>query len=63
MLFFLLTNIIEESSIVLCCGGRAEEILKQSNHLEEIPADGLLLPGMVSRKKQFVPSIIATLQQ
>ncbi len=63
MLFFLLTNIIEESSIVLCCGGRAEEILKQSNHLEEIPAEGLLLPGMVSRKKQFVPSIIATLQQ
>ena len=63
MLFFLLTNIIEESSIVLCCGTQAEEILKQSNHLEEIPEEGLLLPGMVSRKKQFVPSIIATLQQ
>lgn len=63
MLFFLLTNIIEESSIVLCCGAQAEEVLKQSNHLEEIPEEGLLLPGMVSRKKQFVPSIIATLQQ
>lgn len=63
MLFFLLTNIIEESSIVLCCGTQAEEVLKQSNHLEEIPEEGLLLPGMVSRKKQFVPSIIATLQQ
>lgn len=63
MLFFLLTNIIEESSIVLCCGGQSEEILKQSNHLEQIPADGLLVPGMVSRKKQFLPSIIATLQQ
>lgn len=63
MLFFLLTNIIEESSIVLCCGVQAEEILRQSNHIDQIPDDGLLLPGMVSRKKQFVPSIIATLQQ
>ena len=55
--------IIEESSIVLCCGVQAEEILRQSNHIDQIPDDGLLLPGMVSRKKQFVPSIIATLQQ
>ena len=63
MLFFLLTNIIEENSIILCSGAKAEEILKQSNHIEEIPSDGLLVPGMVSRKKQFLPSIIATLQQ
>ena len=63
MLFFLLTNILEESSIVLCAGQKAKELLKQSNHLDEIPAEGLLVPGMVSRKKQFVPSIIATLQQ
>lgn len=55
MLFFLLTNIIEENSIVLCSGAKAEEILKQSNHIEEIPSDGLLVPGMVSRKKQFLP--------
>ena len=59
----LLTNIIKENSIVLCSGAKAEEILKQSNHIEEIPSDGLLVPGMVSRKKQFLPSIIATLQQ
>lgn len=63
MLFFLLTNIIEESSIVLCSGNNAEEILQQSNNLDKIPDDGLLIPGMVSRKKQFLPSIIATLQQ
>lgn len=63
MLFFLLTNIIEENSIVLCSGHKAQELLKQSNHIEQIPEEGLLLPGMVSRKKQFVPSIIATLQQ
>jgi len=59
MLFFMLTNIIEESTIVLCGGARAEEVLKQSNHIEQIPQDGLLVPGMVSRKKQFLPSIIA----
>ena len=63
LLFFLLTNILEENSIVLCAGQKAKELLKQSNHLDEIPAEGLLVPGMVSRKKQFVPSIIATLQQ
>lgn len=63
MLFFMLTNIIEENTIVLCSSGHAEEILKQSNNLTTLPEDGLLVPGMVSRKKQFLPSIIATLQQ
>ena len=63
MLFFMLTNIIEESTIVLCSGEHAEDVLKQSNNITELPQDGLLVPGMVSRKKQFLPSIIATLQE
>ena len=36
---------------------------KHKKFMLGLPAEGLLLPGMVSRKKQFVPSIIATLQQ
>lgn len=62
MLFFLLTNIIEENSIILCSGAKAEEILKQSNHIEEIPSDGLLVRYGIAQKA-VLPSIIATLQQ
>ena len=63
MLFFMLTNIIDENTIVLGGSDRANEVLMQSNNITQIPEDGLMVPGLVSRKKQFLPSIIATLQQ
>ncbi len=62
MYFFMLTNIIEESSIVLYCGEGAKELLAIAYN-KEIPAEGVSVPGMVSRKKQLLPDLIAAIQQ
>ena len=62
MYFFMLTNIIEESSIVLYCGEGAKELLEIA-YSKEIPAEGVSVPGMVSRKKQLLPDLIAAIQQ
>ena len=62
MYFFMLTNILEESSIVLYCGGRSKELLSIA-YTKEIPAEGVVVEGMVSRKKQLLPDLIAAMQQ
>ncbi|MGN0664186.1 MAG: putative manganese-dependent inorganic diphosphatase [Negativibacillus sp.] len=62
MYFFMLTNIIEESSQVLYCGGNARELLEIA-YKREIPEDGVVIEGMVSRKKQLLPDLIAAIQQ
>ncbi len=61
MYFFMLTNILEESSIVLYCGGNSKELLA-SAYNKEIPEDGVVIEGMVSRKKQLLPDLIAAMQ-
>ena len=61
MAYFLLTDIRIQSSCVLCAGEEAEEILRDTFHLPEEAA--LLLPGVVSRKKQFVPPLIAAVSR
>lgn len=55
MLFFLLTNIIEENSIVLCSGHKAQELLKQSNHIEQIPEEGFAAAGNGFPQKAVCP--------
>lgn len=62
LLFFMLTNIIEESTILLCCGDHSEDLLKTAYH-QEFSEEGILVEGMVSRKKQFLPDLIAAIQQ
>ena len=62
MFFFMLTNILEESSVVLYCGGNSKELLAAAYN-KEIPDDGVVIEGMVSRKKQLLPDLIAAMQQ
>ncbi len=64
MVCVLLTDILEESSEVLYAGERAEEILNAAFYRDGAhAADGfLLLNNVVSRKKQFIPPLIATLK-
>ena len=62
MFFFMLTNILEESSVVLYCGGNSKELLAAAYN-KEIPDDGVEIEGMVSRKKQLLPDLIAAMQQ
>lgn len=62
MIFFMLTNILTESSELLCCGPEAREKLVGAYDLPE-DIDELMLKGVVSRKKQLVPALVSALQQ
>lgn len=63
ILFFLLTNIITESSELVFVGEKAKEVVEAS-FCGTIQEDSwIFLPEMVSRKKQFVPKILNGIQQ
>lgn len=62
MLFFMLTNIIEESSEVVYAGSKALHTLNSAFGLSA-EGESVILPGVVSRKKQLLPSIVETIQQ
>ena len=61
-LFFMLTNILDETSHLICRGSGVSAIAMAAFDLKE-EADELDLKGMVSRKKQLVPALVAALQQ
>lgn len=60
-LFMLLTNILTESSELLYVGKEAAEIIENAFGLG-LTGERIYLQGVVSRKKQFVPKILETLQ-
>ena len=62
-LYMLLTDVPKEESVVICTGRYAAEVL--SNGFEARPAaDGSwTLPGVVSRKKQFIPAMMSAYQE
>ena len=62
MIFYLLTNILDQSSEVLFAGKDAAETLANAFHCEVNPEKPLLLHGVVSRKKQFIPSMLGAMQ-
>ena len=61
MLFFLLTNILTESSDLVFAGEGAKELVEIA--FGEPQENWVHVPGLVSRKKQFVPSVLHVLQQ
>lgn len=61
-IYFMLTNIVEESSMVLFCGEDSEDLIEDAFDIET--EDGVaVLPGVVSRKKQLIPAFMSTLQE
>ena len=62
MIFFMLTNILTESTSLLCEGEGAEDLIRLAFHMEnagdDAEANVVELPGVVSRKKQLIPSIM-----
>lgn len=62
MIFFVMTNILEESSTMLFYGESAEELVREAFQLKP-DKNCCYLPGVVSRKKQIVPLLVSTLQQ
>ena len=62
MLFFMLTNIIDESSEVIFAGSKAQHTLNSAFGINA-SGNSAVLPGVVSRKKQLLPAIVETIQQ
>lgn len=59
--YFMLTNIIEESTELLFYGEGSEEMAKMAFDIE--PKEGtFILKGVVSRKKQLIPSLMEAAQ-
>lgn len=61
MIFFMLTDIIGESSIIICSGKDAYKKLQESGGYPQEAEDCLFMEGVVSRKKQMIPALIKAL--
>lgn len=61
MVFFMLTNIIEESTELLYYGDGAKELIAKAFE-KEVPKESCVLEGVVSRKKQLIPAFMMALQ-
>ena len=62
MVFFMLTNIVEESTELLCYGKGAKEQVIEAYDLAN-DTENIELKGVVSRKKQFIPTFVVSLQK
>ena len=62
ILFFMLTNIADESTELLFVGAGASEIVEEAFGVKPEP-HSVRLPGVVSRKKQMIPSILRGIQK
>lgn len=62
MLFFMLTNIIDESTDLICHGKDANDLVENSFEVKS-EDNSYTLKNVVSRKKQLIPSFMVTLQQ
>ena len=67
MMFFMLTNILTESTELLCEGQGAEQLIAGAfrTYSEEgagVKDHVVSLPGVVSRKKQLIPGIMLAVQ-
>ena len=63
MVCFMMTNILEEKTDLLYEGARAQEILTKAFPDSECKNGSVILPGVVSRKKQLIPSVMAALEE
>ena len=60
--FFMLTNILEETTHLLICGPEAEGVIERGFGVT--PEDKVaILPGVMSRKKQMIPNLLNAFQQ
>ena len=69
MMFFMLTNILTESTDLICTGQGAEQLITTAFHVRDEDVENVSaqtgivkLPGVVSRKKQLAPQIMMALQ-
>ena len=58
----MLTNIVKEDTELLCFGEKAKDVARSAFQLSP-DMEHIVLKGLVSRKKQLIPSIVTVLQQ
>ena len=63
MIVFMLTNIIEESTTMLCYGEHAAQIVEDAFPPAKVENNVALVKSVVSRKKQVVPALIAAINR
>lgn len=61
MTFFMITNVLDESSYVVCSGNNAVSTISRAFNVKALD-NTVFLKGVVSRKKQILPAIMETLQ-
>jgi manganese-dependent inorganic pyrophosphatase len=62
MMFVMLTDILNESTYLIYTGENAAQTVAEAFHCEESP-EGVMLEGMVSRKKQLIPALIKVMTE
>ncbi len=62
MIYFMLTDIIGESTELLFVGNEAGELIENAFGVT-VDEDSYRLDGVISRKKQLIPSLMSTIQQ
>ena len=62
-LYMLLTDVPKEESVVICTGRYAAEVLSDGFETQPAEDGSWTLPGVVSRKKQFIPAMMSAYQE
>ena len=62
MVFVMLTNIIEETTYLICDGTDADALAERAFHSHKVD-DYHVLHGVVSRKKQLIPMFMSAMQE
>lgn len=62
MIFFMLTDILSESTELLFVGNNAEELIENAFNAV-LDKDSFRLEGVISRKKQLIPALMSIMQQ
>ncbi len=59
--YFMLTNILEESTELIFYGENCDNLLEEAFHVKA-QNRSVILPGVVSRKKQLIPALMEAMQ-
>ena len=62
-LYMMLTEVPQKQSVVICTGRHAPEMLRAAFDQEPQEDGSWVLPGVVSRKKQFIPAMMDAYQE
>ena len=62
-IYMLLTDVPKEESVVICEGRYAAEVLSDGFETQPAEDGSWTLPGVVSRKKQFIPAMMSAYQK